>query len=278
MPAQQDTLTPGYKLERCLRTCEPQVLLEYAEQNHYTTEQTLNMGTYLSYHGNDHCANAMMTLYFAKHDSITADNWHSYSVQNTKHGNYAEAVLALEKSVALDAKEVGGYYGWVLLYYYRDYERSLKHLEHFDQLAPDVEAPVGENIHFLKGLCHYQLGNYQEAIGEFLLNEAFELKSFGQKNCNGYIYFYLARCYDQSGNSKQAENYYKKAIRYTPFPTEARYYLGLLYTYKKNDAAAGKKQISIAYGLLLKGYKQQDIYVELFDEVYLSQLAEELKY
>lgn len=278
MPAQQDTLTLGYKLERCLRTCDPQVLLEYMEQNHYNREQILNTGAYVSYHGNDHCANAMMNLYFARHDSISADNWHSYSVQNTKHGNYAEAVRALEKSVALDAKEVGGYYGWVLLYYYRDYERSLKQLEHFDQLDPAVEAPVGENIHFLKGLCHYQLGNYQKAIGEFLLNDSFERKSFGQKNCNGYIYFYLARCYDQSGDTRQAEKYYKKAITYTSFPTEARYYLGMLYKYKKNDAVAGKKQIKIAYDLLLKGYKQQDIYVELFDEVYLSQLAEELKY
>ena len=202
--AQPDTLTIAYKMQRCLKMCDPSVLLDVLEKNNYTREQIIRMGTFVSYHGNDACANAMVKLSLAKQDSITADNWHGFSVQNTKHGNYAEAIPALEKSIALDAREAEGYYGWVLLYYYRDYDRALKHLEHFDKLSSGVKAPVGENIHFLKGLCHYQMGNYPQAIEEFLLNEDFEVKRFGQKNCNGYIYFYIARCYDQSGNIRLA--------------------------------------------------------------------------
>jgi tetratricopeptide (TPR) repeat protein len=274
--AQTDTMTLGYKFSHCTRKCDPLALYEFLQSKNYTKEQTLEIGTYISYHGNDQCSNAMMKLCLAANDSISAENWHVYSVQNTKNGNYAESIPTLEKAILLDPKEMEGYYGWVLLYYYRDYERSLKHLEHYDLLDPGVEAPVGENIHFLKGLCHYQMGHYQKAIEEFGLNEDFEVKRFGQKNCNGYIYFYMARCYDQSGNTKQAESYYKKAIKYTLFPTEAYYYLGLLHKYKKENASMGMKCLKAAHELLLKGYKQQDVYVELFDEVYLSQLNEEL--
>lgn len=276
--AQTDTTTLGYKFGHCTGKCDPLALYEFLQEKSYSKEQILEMGTYISYHGNDQCSNAMMKLCLAAHDSITASNWHVYSVQNTKNGNYAESIPALEKAVILDPKDIEGYYGWVLLYYYRDYERSLKHLEHYDQLSPGVEAPVGENIHFLKGLCHYQMGNFQKAIEEFELNEAFEVKRFGRKNSNGYIYFYIARCYDQLGKIKPAEAYYKQAARYTLFPTEAYYYLGMLHKYKKGNAAMATKYLKDAHDLLLKGYKQQDIYVELFDEIYMTQVTEEFDY
>ena len=147
--AQNDSLTLGYKLERCHQPIKAQEILKYLEEKHFTKKQILEMGTYISYHGNDQCGNELMNLCIAKNDSITAGDWHAYSVQNTKHGNYAEAIQALEKSLAINAKEMEGYYGWVLLYYYRDYEKSLKHLNHYDDLTPqDVDAPVGENIHF----------------------------------------------------------------------------------------------------------------------------------
>ena len=93
----------------------------------FTKEQIIEMGTYISYHGNDKCANELMTLCINKNDSITAGNWHAYSVQNTKNGNYSESIQALEKSLSINVSEMEGYYGWVLLYYFRDYEKSLKH-------------------------------------------------------------------------------------------------------------------------------------------------------
>jgi urease accessory protein UreF len=114
--AQNDSLTLAYKLERCHKPIKAQEILEFLEEKQFTKTQILNMGTYISYHGNDKCGNELMNLCIAKHDSITAGDWHAYSVQNTKHGNYAVAIQALEKSLAIHAKDVEGYYGWVLLY------------------------------------------------------------------------------------------------------------------------------------------------------------------
>ncbi len=273
---QSDSLSL-YKLAHCTNLCDPQRLLKILEDKNYTKKEILEIGTSISYFGNEKCANDMMTLCIAKNDSITAGDWHAYSVQNTKHGNYAESIQALEKSLAINAKEMEGYYGWVLLYYYRDYIKALKHLNHYDDLSPqDVEAPVGENIHFLKGLCYYQMEQYQNAISEFIINEKFEVSHFGQKNCNTYIYFYIARCYEKSNDFKQAEVYYKKAIKQTQFPVEANYYLGLLYI-KNNKADKGKKLLQNALSFVKRGYKQQDIYIELFDEVYQTQVEEALK-
>lgn len=266
-----------YKLAHCTNLCNPTALLKILEDKKYTKKEILEIGTSIAYFGNDQCANELMKMCIAKNDSITAGDWHAYSVQNTKHGNYAEGVQALEKSLAINAKEVEGYYGWVLLYYYRDYAKALKHLIHYDDLTPkDVDAPVGENIHFLKGLCYYQLNQFQNAIKEFEVNETFEVSHFGQKNCNTYIYFYIARCYEKNNDLKQADTYYKKAIRQSKFPVEANYYLGLLYI-KNNQTDKGKKLLQNALHFIKLGYKQQDIYIELFDEVYLTQIEEALK-
>lgn len=274
--AQNDSLTLSYKLERCHTPLKAQDILGFLEEKHFTKRQILEMGTYISYHGNDKCGNELMSLCIAKNDSITAGDWHAYSVQNTKHGNYAEAIQALEKSYAINAKEMEGYYGWVLLYYYRDYEKSIKHLNHYDDSTPqDVDAPVGENIHFLKGLCYYQLGQYQNAITEFEINEKFEVSHFGQRNCNTYIYFYIARNYEKLNDLKKAEIYYKKAIKQSQFPVEANYYLGLLYK-QLNKLELSKKYLEKSLKDIKLGYKQQDIYVELFDEVYQTQIEEAL--
>lgn len=276
LKAQTDTLNIYYKFEHCTKQCNAQLILEALEKHNYSKKEILDLATYISYHGNDKCANELMKLCIAKHDSLTAGDWHTYSVQNTKHGNYAEAIQALEKSLAINAGEMEGYYGWVLLYYYRDYEKSLKHLNHYDDLTPTTtDAPVGENIHFLKGLCYYQLNQYQNAIKEFKINEQFEVNHFGQKNCNTYIYFYIARNYEKLNDLKKAESYYKKAIKQSQFPVEANYYLGLL-NIKNNKVELGRKQLQSALSFIKQGYKQQDIYVELFDEVYRSQIEEAL--
>ena len=142
--AQNDSLTLAYKLERCNSGFKAQEIFDYLEQKHFTKRQILEMGTYISYHGNDKCGNELMNLCISKIDTVTAGNWHSYSVQNTKHGNYAEAIQALEKSLAINAKEMEGYFGWLLLYYYRDYENALKYYQQSLPSTQDAGDKWGE--------------------------------------------------------------------------------------------------------------------------------------
>lgn len=275
--SQNDTLTMNYKLERCLKAQNPTVFYNYLINNKFSSKEILNITSYTLYHGNETFGNALQNLCISKMDSISSDDYQSVSVQQTKNGNYHKAIEYLKKSISLDVKSNESYFGWLLLYYYRDYKNSLKHLNHFDSLTPNfIDAPVGENIHFLKGLCYYQLNQYNEALQEFSKNERFEIDRFGKRHCNSYIYFYKARCYDKMNDFVSAEQQYNNAIKQSHFATEANYYLGLsLMSQNKNRVA--KKHLSLALELINKGYKQQDIYVELFDEVYQSQIEGAIK-
>jgi tetratricopeptide (TPR) repeat protein len=270
------TTTMYYKLERCLKNKDAEFFYNDLIKFKNSQRQILNLSSFILYHGNEVFGNSLQQLCLSKMDSLSSNDYQSISVQQTKNGDYQKAIQYLEKSIALDAKENENYYGWLLLYYYRDYQKALKHLNHFDDLTPNViDAPVGENIHFLKGLCYYQLNQYKEAIAEFEINKKFEIERFGNKNCNSYIYFYEARCFEKLSNSIDAEKNYQFSIKLSPYATEAYYYLGLLYQSQQKNKFA-KRYINKALQLIKKGYKQQDIYVELFDEVYQSQIEESI--
>lgn len=79
--------------------------------------------------------------------------------------------------------------------------------------------------------------------------------------------FFLLVCGISSAQNDSCAFFGNKPI----FP----YYLGLLYKYKKANTFMGIRHLKDSRTLLLKSYKQQDVYVELFDEVYMAQVAEE---
>lgn len=275
--SQKDTITLNYKFERCIKHFDAPVCYDFLKNtNKYSDNDIIKWCTNLLYHGNENAGYALQQYLISKMDTVSCHDYQEMSVQHTKNGDYEKAINFLEKAIAIDSRGHEDYYGWVLLYYYRDYDKALKHLNHFDDLTPSfVDAPVGENIYFLKGLCHYQKNDFINAIKEFELNRDFEKKRFGKKNCNTFIYFYLARCYEKMGNLKLAKKNYKLALSASNYATEANYYLGLLYI-KQNKKELATKYVNYAYNLLKLGYKQQDIYVELFDEIYLSQIEETL--
>jgi hypothetical protein len=86
----------------------------------------------------------------------------------------------------------------------------------------------------------------------------------------------MARNYDKQNNLKLAEICYKKAIKQSQFPVEANYYLGMLYKYKKQNLKKANLYFEKSQNYLKQGYKQQDSYIELFDEVYLTQINKEV--
>jgi tetratricopeptide (TPR) repeat protein len=83
----------------------------------------LRLGSRNAYFGNNERGNEIMRYAISKYSGVTGDDYHEWSVQNTKNGNYVTAIEALEKAVSLDPN-LYGYYGWVLLYYYHDYTKA----------------------------------------------------------------------------------------------------------------------------------------------------------
>jgi len=244
--------------------------------NQLTFSLLMGVGSLDLYNGNNERGNKIMNYALSKIDNPKAEIYHAMSVQNTKNGNYSIAIPALEKAIKLNPEEGSAYYGWVLLYYYHDYEKALSMLEQHDNYTPNLsDAPMGEDIHYLKGLCHMKLSNYQKAIAEFDIY----INNLASEGNEGYVDVYTfiqkGRCLFQLGKYEQAIKSYKKAIKYYESCTEAYYFMGLAQL-ELEEKEMACHNLNNALDLIQKGYKSSDIYVEFFHEIYPQQIEASL--
>ncbi|MGB0887261.1 MAG: tetratricopeptide repeat protein [Vicingaceae bacterium] len=238
------------------------------------TDDTLmfQVGYQIMYYGQFDKGNALIAYAMGKRDSVVAHDFQSWSVLNSKNGNYAIAIDKLEKAVAMDFEGEAGYYGWLLLYYYRDYEKALAILEKYDALTPNFsDAPMGEDIHYLKGLCQMQMNNHQIAVNEFDAYINNLATTHGEDFVDIYTFVQKGRCLTKLGKFEEAILSYKKAIKYYKNCSEAYYFMGLtqLEMNQKEDACVS---LNTALNLIQKGFKSSDNYVEYFHEIYPQQI------
>ena len=240
--------------------------------NQITFRLLLGVGSMDVYNGNNERGNIIMSYAISKIEVEDGQIYHSLSVQNTKNGNYNVAIPALEKAIKLNPEEGTAYYGWVLLYYYHDYEKALRVLEQCDAYTLNFsDAPMGEDIHYLKGLCHMQLGRYQKALDEFDIYINNLASTHGEDFVNVYTFVQRGRCLTQVGEFDKAINSYKKALKYYDKCTEAYYFMGLTQL-KINEKDSACSSFNSALNLIQKGHKSADTYVEYFHEIYPQQI------
>lgn len=133
----------------------------------------LQNGIGLYYQGSSACQ--MLLEESRSLDSISADVWRELGVPYLKRGFAAEFQHYYERAVALDPAEWQGWRGYLYLYFYRDYERALEDLDATDILTPDfVDYPQAHSVDYMRGVCYYQLGNYEEALSYFNKHIEFE--------------------------------------------------------------------------------------------------------
>jgi tetratricopeptide (TPR) repeat protein len=240
--------------------------------NQLTFRVLMGLGYQDVYSGNNERGNEIMTYAISKYDTVVANDYRHWSVQNTKNGNYSTAIGLLEKSMEMNPEEISRYYGWLLLYYYRDYEKALPILEQYDALTPNFsDAPMGEDIHYLKGLCHMQLGRYQKALDEFDTYINNLARTHGEDFVDVYTFVQKGRCLKVLGRYDEAISSYKKAIKYYGKCPEAYYFMGLTQL-DMNDKDSACTNFNIALDLIKKGHKSSDTYVEYFHEIYPKQI------
>ncbi|MBE7685634.1 tetratricopeptide repeat protein [Tenacibaculum piscium] len=230
------------------------------------------IGNQIQWFGYDLEGKEMIDKSIKKIKNFSASGYHIYSIQNTKNGNYNKAIEYLDKASDLEPKEVDGYYGWLLLYYYRDYEKALFYLNRYDSFTPDFDDSVGDdNILYAKALCYKELGQYSKALELFDNAIKSELKEHGENWISHQVYFQKARTLHLLGQQKKAIEYYNKTIKLWNKSSESFYYKGLAQI-EINDSLVGRKNLDIALDLVTKGYKTSDGYVALFDEVYQMEI------
>lgn len=203
-----------------------------------------------------------------------SDAYFEKSVAFNKRGDYEKGFYLLNKAVELAPKQHLGYRGWIKLMKLKDYEGCINDLKRLDSLTPNiVDAPWGENIHYLQGLAYKGLKEYDLAI------EQFNKSLISQKDSswvNHNLYLYKGIILKEQNKYEEALNHFNTCLKYCyDTSPEAYYHKGI--TYKKlNLSDSAKVCLEKSLVLFKKGYPNKDKYNEVMDELYISSIKNEL--
>ena len=235
-------------------------------------------GSQLQWFGYEEIGNRIIANSFSKMDGMIPSHiYHASSVQNTKNGNYDEAIAYLNKAISMSPMDGDGYMGWVLLYYYRDYERALLYLNRLEASTMENTKYVSDDhILYAKGLCHKQLEDYESALDLFSRAIEDELKNQDGILITHQMYFQKGRTLDLLDRPDEAIVFYDKAIDKWSGSSESLFYKGLAQI-KLGATEKGCSNLKSARNQVVKGIKSADSYVRLFDEVYQFQIEEAIE-
>lgn len=235
-------------------------------------ESFLSIGYSKLANGDNFIGNKFMEMALSHYKERNDELFHMLSVWNTKNGNYSLGIQYLDSAASYN-KETYGYYGWVSLYYYRDYQKALDYLEIYDSLTPNFsDFPVGESILNLKGLAYMNLKEYDKAINEFNTYITNEKNKNGENWVDATSPYYLGICYEKQGKTKEAIESYDLAIKIRPDYSEAFYHKAML----TSDLEVKKQLLNTCLSNIKKGNVMTDVYIELFEKVYIQDVEKSL--
>ena len=198
------------------------------------------------------------------------------SVAFNKRGDYAKGFELLNEAVELEPKLHLGYRGWLKYHKVKDYQGSIDDLKRLDSLTPNfVDAPWGDNIHYVLGLSYKGLKQYNLALKEF--DKSIETEK-DSSWVNPYVFLYKGIIYNEleeyEGALKNLNVYLKQNYNNSP---DAYFHKGIAFK-QLNKIDSAQNCFIKSEELFNKGYKIKDMYNEVQDELYLSDIIEELKY
>ncbi|MBA5629239.1 tetratricopeptide repeat protein [Moheibacter lacus] len=195
------------------------------------------------------------------------------SVAFNKRGEYSKGFSLLNKAVDIDPSNHLGYRGWLRLVKLKDYKGAIGDLERLDSLTPNFEDyPWGENIHYLLGICYNGLGDFKRAKYEYNIYFNSEKDS---TYLNSMAFVYYGNILLEQDSLNKANDLFNIAIKIDKYRTEA-YYLKGIYYKKINELDSSNINLKKALKLYDDGYKNQDSYNEVFQEIYRNDIEIEI--
>lgn len=200
------------------------------------------------------------------------DIYREYGAALVKRGFAAKWHETYAKAVALDPEGWQGWRGYLYLYFYRDYERAIHDFNTIDSLTPNfVDYPQSQSVHFMRGICYLQLGNYEKAIEYFDMHIAHETKEAGIDFIEAKAFLYKAIAHWKSGDMQKAKETLDLGVSVDDKNADLYFWLAKYHREMGEDAKA-KGYIEQAKKQFLAGYYNHRPYVEEFYQTYWTDL------
>lgn len=209
-------------------------------------------------------------------DPTYAPAYREMSVWFTKRGDYLNAYRLLNKAVKLNPKDALGYRGWLKLYKIHDYEGAIKDFEEANSLFTRTIHPSGENVYYLIGLAKKQLGAYDEAIMNFTSCERSELSSGARMLVYPDVWIYRGICYRKTLRYELALKDFELAKGSYSNSVESCFQLALTFL-EMDQTDLAQENFHNALNLAKAGYIKSNPYKDLFDQIYVEEIAEYVK-
>jgi len=209
-----------------------------------------------------------------------AEGWRALSVPYLKRGDFASWRKYLDKAVELQPLKTLDVRGWCRFKFLRDYEGALADLKRFDTLSGFAHRHTGDgtySLYVVMALCERELGNYDAATYYFAkgIDSIFYTKG---KDFIG-LFDFLHRAVmkiklgDYKGALADLEQEEKICKNYVEIP----YYKGVVYRHQGKHQLA-KEQFEEARRRFREGFHLVDVYCEMQDAVYPSDIDEALSH
>ncbi|WKN42893.1 hypothetical protein [Tunicatimonas pelagia] len=210
-------------------------------------------------------------------DSTNHDAWMAKASWAIKLGDYIGFDYLIGRAIVLSPESHLGYRAWLKLYTLRDYEGALQDFDHLDNLTPDfMDYPWAENIYYLRGLAHKQLKQYDLAIANFTECIKRVTAEMGADFVEPYCYVYRGIVYAQLDSSQAAMADFDAAIKLYPRCVEAYFHKAQILV-ARNQPNLACENFHQALSYAEQGYLRQNIYKEVFDELYGEDIQHRLQ-
>ena len=207
-----------------------------------------------------------------------ADAWREISVPYLKRGDFVTWRKYIDKAIVLQPARTLDIRGWCRFKFLRDYEGALEDLKKFDSLTHFASKHTGDGTYSLNvvmALCERELGNYSAAALYFSRGVDSIFYTKGKDFIGLFDFLHRAvlklRQQDYTGALSDLRQQEKLCKNYV----ETSYYKGIAYRGLGKQKLA-KQQFENAARLYKEGFHMTDVYCEMLDAVYPSDVEEAL--